>query len=456
MIVRGSSFFSLLLLLMQLHFNPTTSLQVPVASTSANGRTCGYLSPRGLGVAISTSLNVEKFDHTKRAAASLSSLLLSLAILSASPVPSAAVASDLLSPKDLSAPMEGISAVTQSGLGKFVRRSIVGGAQLADKVDLKWERFSDSMRDQKKCDPTTNRRLFDNGTRRDGTKIGNPVLGALCDPVPLASLDATDKGAANVVLRLAEEAASDVFGKEPALLRKKVEEVKQLVGPSFSRAAASKENDAISLEQAKRQAYNMDVYTGMRAYGEVLSSQTKQKQLSTDNTGGSDSSGPPPKTLRETARKFDDSWGSKMMQSLAPNASRKDFKSPFPPPDPADAINYDKDALLDALGAISVTLNKMQEGGLIGHWEISIPEDDYGSVVTIAVDDDISIGAQILTQEQNLPLRGSSVVALVRSAMDDRVKITYNLDTFFIDPSTTKQEDYSPTQLLVSISDLGV
>jgi hypothetical protein len=98
----------------------------------------------------------------------------------------------------------------------------------------------------------------------------------------------------------------------------------------------------------------------------------------------------------------------------------------------------------------------MQDGGVIGHWEISIPEDDYGEVVTIAVDDDISIGAQILSQEQKQPVGGSAVVALVRHAMDDRAKISYNLDTFFIDPSTTDQELYNPTQLLVSLSNIGV
>jgi hypothetical protein len=182
----------------------------------------------------------------------------------------------------------------------------------------------------------------------------------------------------------------------------------------------------------------MDIYARMRAYGEVLN-QKKQ--------GGA---------LRETARKFDASWGQKMMASLAPNADRNDFTSPFPAPDPSDELPYDEGALLDALGAVSATLNKMQEGGLIGHWEISIPEDDYGNVVTIAVDDDASIGAQVLSREQNQPLGGSAVLALVRSAMDDRAKISYNIDTFFIDPSTTKQELYNPTQVLISLSNLGV
>ena len=84
---------------------------------------------------------------------------------------------------------QGLEVVTQSELGKSVRGSIIRGAQLADSIDLKWERFSDSLRDEAKCDPTTGRRMFDNGFRRDGTRIGNPVLGALCTPEPLRELD---------------------------------------------------------------------------------------------------------------------------------------------------------------------------------------------------------------------------------------------------------------------------
>jgi hypothetical protein len=359
------------------------------------------------------------------------SLLLSLSILVNLSPPHAVAAT----PEDV----EGMGIVTQSGLGQSVRRSIVGGAQFADRLDLKWERFSDSLRDQNKCDPVTNRRLFDNGKRRDGTSIGNPVLGALCDPVPLQNLD---NGVVNVVLTLAEQAAVDVLGKDRTLLQEKVGQVKQLVGPSFSRAAEQKATtltEEEGLQKTKRLKYNMDIYATMRAYGEVVN----QKKA-----GGA--------SVRETARKFDASWGQKMLSSLAPNANRNDFKSPFPAPDPTEEQPYDQGALLDALGAISATLNKMQEGGLIGHWEISIPEDDYGNVVTIAVDDDVTIGAQVLAREQNQPLGGSAVVALVRSAMDDRLAISYNMDTFFIDPSTTKQEEYNPTQLLVSLSDLGV
>ena len=157
----------------------------------------------------------------------------------------------------------------------------------------------------------------------------------------------------------------------------------------------------------------------------------------------------------ENFRSVEKEWGNKMLTSLAPNANRNDYTSPFPKPDPTDDQPYNESSLLDALGGVSIVLKKLQEAGLIGHWEISIPEDDYWNVVTIAVDDDITIGGQILARETKSPLSGSSVVAVVRAAMEDQARIPYKMDTFFIDPTTTRQEDYNPTQLLISLSDLG-
>lgn len=342
--------------------------------------------------------------------------------------PQLALANSIIESSDI----QGISAVTQSKLGQSVREAVIGGAQLADSLDLKWERLSDSLRDEGKCDPRTNRRMFDNGTRRDGTKIGNPVLGALCTPEPLRDFDSQF---ASKITKLAEDAIIETSdGKiDPSQLKEKIAQVAEKVGPAFARAAASSnlENGNDPQQQQYRQDFNRDLYIQMRASAETIASR------------------------RDLYLKFEKAWGSKNLAFLAPNANRDDFSSPFPKPDPSDEQPYDEAALLDALGAVSVALNKLQAGGLIGHWEISIPEDDFWNVVTVAIDDDISLGGQILARESKLPLSGSVVVALLRSAMENQAKISYKMDTFFIDPTTTKQELYNPTQLLVSLSDLG-
>lgn len=326
---------------------------------------------------------------------------------------------------------QGIPMVTQSEMGKSLRSSIVRGAQIADKIDLKWERFSDSLRDEAKCDPRTNRRMFDNGFRRDGTRIGNPVLGALCIPEPLQELDTATT---TLVMKLAQNAALETLPIDsPTTLAKKQEQVANLVGPAFSRAASQskvKNNEEEDAQVLKRQAFNRDLYTQIRAVGEFV-------------------------TSKEQARDMERAWGDKLLAALAPTADKRDYTSPFPKPDGDEFESYNEGALLDALGAVSVALQKLQAGGLIGHWEISIPEDDYWNVVTLAVDDDISIGGQILGRERNQPLSGSQVQALVRSAMESQAKMSFKMDTFFIDPTTTRQELYNPTQLLLSLSDLG-
>lgn len=345
--------------------------------------------------------------------------------------------------------VQGIGAITQSQLGQSIRAAVVGGAQIADSLDLKWERFSDSLRDESKCDPRTNRRMFDNGTRRDGTKIGNPVLGALCTPEPLKPMDDT---VVAVVTKLAEDAMLEtISGGEnsnsnaPAIYRSKLKQeeqkVAEKVGPAFARAAASTssstkpEQDQEQIQNQKRQEFNRDLYVRTRTYGEILTRIKSNSKVS-------------------NYQQFETSWGKKMLQEFAPNANRNDYSSPFPKPDPTDEQPYDEASLLDALGGISVVLNKLQAAGIVGHWEISIPEDDFWNVVTIAVDDDVAIGGEILARESKLPLSGSPVVGLVKAAMSE-AKIPYKIDTFFIDPTTTKQELYNPSQLLISLSDLG-
>jgi len=275
---------------------------------------------------------------------------------------------------------QGLEVVTQSALGQSVRRGIVGGAQLADKLDLQWERFSDSLRDEAKCDPVTNRRMFDNGFRRDGTRIGNPVLGALCTPEPLKELDTA---VAQSVLSLAQEAAMNSFSTkdQASELQRNEARIKELVAPAFTRATTlTATADSKDEQPLKRQEFNRDLYTKMRAYGDMMTSSTSSST---------------PKALTATSRTFERRWGDNILAAFAPNANRKDFASPFPKPDPTDEQPYDEGSLLDALGGVSVVLQKMQQGGLIGHWEISIPEDDDWNVVTIAVDDDITIGGQI-------------------------------------------------------------
>jgi hypothetical protein len=330
--------------------------------------------------------------------------------------------------------IDGVAAVTRSSLGTSIRRATVRSAQIADKLDEKWERFSDSLRDENKCDPNTGRRMYDNGFRKDGSRVGDPVLGGLCQPEPLLPLN---DDLANTVLDSAEDALAGMLGLGKEAIKQKVASVDKLVGPSFARA-----QDTTNEDERKRNSYNRQVYSAMRSYGELL--------LSSKD----------PKTARLAAANFELKFGEQLLfgSPLVPKslAGRQSFKSPFPPLSEEDKgdLAYAEGSLLDGLGTLSAALDALQTNGLIGHWEISIPVDDFGEVVTIAVDDDISLGAQALLREgQGISLNGSVVTALTRASLK-RFGIEASIDAFFLDPSTTKQDVYNPTQLLLNLSNI--
>ena len=312
---------------------------------------------------------------------------------------------------------EGLSSITDSSIGKSFRKSIIQGARVADNLDEKWERFSDGLRDKNKCDENTGRRLFDNGFRKDGTRIGNPVLGSLCNPEPILPLNEYE---AMNLLRLAGKSTS-IDANE---LQKAIDENKSLVRSSFDRSIQS----AVDEDERNRKRYNFEVYSALRSISTLL-----------NNNG--------------QVRDFQLNWGSSLLSLLAPSATKKDYRSPFPEmKDEFEDYDYDKDLLLEALGALTVAFDKLKAMGLIGYFELSIPYDDYGSVVTIAIDDYSPIGAEILLSEQNYNI-GGIAQAMVRAALE-KARVAYSLDTFYLDPSTTKQSIFNPTQLLISVSSL--
>jgi hypothetical protein len=159
---------------------------------------------------------------------------------------------------------QGIAAVTDSQIGRAFRKSVIQGAQVADKLDEGWERFSDSLRDKSKCDPNTGRRLYDNGKRKDGSSIGNPGLGELCTPEPVKPLDIVMKDsilAAAVVSAL--QACRD---KKPNDLLTSIENTKELVRASFERSM----QNSVSEDEKNRGLYKFELYSTLRAINNYL------------------------------------------------------------------------------------------------------------------------------------------------------------------------------------------
>ena len=318
---------------------------------------------------------------------------------------------------------QGISAVTDSNLGQAFRKSIVQGAQVADKLDAKWERFSDNLRDKGRCDPATGRRLYDNGTRKDGTPIGNPGLGELCSPDPIQPLDMDmTQTIINLAVKSALVASSGGSADE---LNKLIQQNKELVKPSFDRSLKGMNTE----DEKNRGIYKFELYSTLRSITTFLNKdKAKLKQFSIV-------------------------WGNELVSTFAPSASKKDFTSPFKRKEEYEDFDYDYDILLDALGKLTVTLEKLKAGGLIGFYEISIPYDDYGSVVTVAMDDYSSIGTQILLQEQSYDI-DAEAQAIARSLFKQAHIKFDTLNTFFMDTFYKDPVNYDPTQLLLSVNGL--
>lgn len=350
---------------------------------------------------------------------------------------------------------EGNPLVTQSNLGLLFREGAVRGAQFADTLDLKWEKFSDDLRDKKACDPTTGRRVFDNGYMPDGSRRGNPVLGGLCKPVELQPVD---RAVAARVVALGRDATLQVLRSEsPRSLDARLSEMErrleviqsaeeagrrareagdedggkklvQVTAPTFVLPPAADLDE----EQLKQYEFNRNTYTSFRAWAQAVPEGSERKLA---------------------ARSLEIAWGNLLLAEFSDGAGREAF-TPFSMPNRSDDEPYDVDRVLGLLGTLSACLRKFQASGLIGKWELSVPPENDFEVVTLAVDDDISLGAQKLLRDQRAAISGSAVTAMCLAVMY-QAKVSYRWDSYFIDPQTTsRQETYEPSQLLVSFSEI--
>ena len=286
--------------------------------------------------------------------------------------------------------------------------------------------FSDlllSKKDKGRCDPATGRRLYDNGKRKDGTPIGNPGIGEMCSPDPIQPLDVDLTQ--NILDAAVKSALLSSGSKSVDALNKEIQQTKDLVRPSFERSMQNANDD-----EKNRGIFNFELYSTLRA---IVTYLDKDK----------------------TALKaFSSAWGNELVSMFASNANRKDYVSPFTEKeDEFQDYDYPKNSLLDALGKLTVTLDKFKAGGIIGFYEISIPYDDYGSVVTVAMDDYTTIGGETLLQEQNYDTDGP-MQAIIRVLIRDAGIKADTLNTFWMDTFYKDSVNYNPTQLLLSLNGL--
>ena len=210
-------------------------------------------------------------------------------------------------------------------------------------------------------------------------------------------------------------------------LNKEIQETKELVRPSFERSMQNTKSE----DEMNRGEYKFELYCTLRAITNYL------------------------RENKSSIREFQYAWGSEIVSIYASSATKKDFVSPFPTgEEDLDDYDYDKENLLDALGKLTVTLNAFKDAGLLGFYEISIPYDDYGSVVTVAMDDYTSIQTEILLSEQNYDCDGL-MQAIIRALFKQAKIKPDSLNTFFMDTYYKDSVNYNPTQLLISLNGLS-
>jgi hypothetical protein len=259
-------------------------------------------------------------------------------------------------------------AVTQSDLGISVRTSVVQGAQVMDQLDGQWERFSDR---------------FGLGAERS-KQIGRPTPKVIPDPLPL------DPATARAILDLVDEVylslMTPVVNRET--LNSQVRKVAELVRPSFQRSKGDlplAAGDEYNLQDIKTAAeFNFASYVHFKAYSDMILQQGKSFDFN---------------TFRRT---FESQTGRQLIALLLPQTAQQ--KSDKPKSEQLLNVKLDQiDQLCQQLksrGLLSLTERSVLERDQILDWI----DDASDLSFTVALDGDITLGSQLLLQEQGFRL----------------------------------------------------
>ena len=304
--------------------------------------------------------------------------------------------------------------VYDSDLGISVRKSVVRGAQIMDKVDGSWEKFSDT---------------FQLGTERS-KREGRPPPKVIPEPLPL------NVGIANEILRVSDEVfLSLVPSTSNALLMKEIDNVDNLVRKSFERAGLKFEQNKLGVSEENSiddrdmsgPIFNYWSYVHYRAYCNIL----VQEKVD----------------FMKFKKDFEMKLGYKVLNIMLP-----DFDSTYSITDneTGDKAETLKNALGKSLTLLDKSLEVFQSQGFVAIGERSKVEKDQiedwsmdlsDLQFSVALDGDVTLNAQILLQEQGYRLipdygkyattfiLGDSLRVLPKSMMEEVSVEEYYMDT---------------------------
>ncbi|GAX28188.1 hypothetical protein FisN_35Lh044 [Fistulifera solaris] len=289
-------------------------------------------------------------------------------------------------------------AVTQSDLGIAVRRSVVQGAQTMDRLDGKWEQFSDR---------------FQLGKERS-QRPDRPKPLVIPAPLPL------DPTLAPRVLKCSDEIFLELM--RPFLtstqLTQQIQIVQNTVKPAFVRSASySPENPA--------QQFNFDLYVHYKAYSDLL--------IQLDNKSNKAFKFP------DFLKQYQIRMGIEVLQLLQ-----------LPVPVQESSLE-DKLKALDRFGTALVQTGWVAQ---VDHARPTLEQiqdwrDDADDLIwTLALNGDITLGSQLLLQEQGFRLYSN----LGKWAVQSILGPSSTVDDYYMDTDYNSDPDrFEVKQVLLNI-----
>jgi len=302
-------------------------------------------------------------------------------------------------------------AVTQSDLGISVRTQVVKGAQVMDQMDGQWERLSDR---------------FGLGAERN-KQVGRPAPKVIPDPLPL------DVPTAEAILRAADETFVSLMvqqtsgGIKPEQLDDKISQIAELVRPSFQRSSSNKNaaGEALDLGSNVRDVktaakFNFASYVHFKAYSDLILLQGKAFDFNTFR------------------RNFESLFGQRLVALLLQQSTKQNQQQKT-----EQVLNSrlsQIDQLCEALkakGLISLSERSPVDKEQVGDWL----EDLSDLTFTVAVDGDITLGSQMLLQEQGFRLYPDYARFAVISLLQDIQGQVAQIEDYYFDTDYNSDPD---------------
>lgn len=256
-------------------------------------------------------------------------------------------------------------AVTTSELGIAVRRSVVQGAQIMDRLDQQAEQFSDR---------------FQLGSER-AQQQGRPKPKVIPPPKPL------DTKFANAVLQITDRSFCKVARVPLQTLARTIQENSDMLRPSFERAGLDTRqilSDSGEEEKMSGDIFNFRSYVRYKSYLDLLASS--------------------PMEFPKFKASFEEEAAKQMVSLLLP-----DWTDLLPPNDDSATAQRKQEAMESTLQVMDQLLSRLVESGFIAQIDRSpIDQDDIidwseklaDVSWTIALDGDVTLPSQLLLQEQ--------------------------------------------------------